>query len=152
MEKTNLGPMGDRAFADGPEGAASRPHAYSRVHNRVSEEVKPGYAGHTPVARDTFGTSFYRDSFSHRTGNARHYDPEDGAYSDRPTSSSRVYTSNPGYRPARSRSAPGLADRERISGRPVSARKSYPAGRYFTLNNTPRGYSARGRSSQEVSL
>ena len=44
LEQTNRGPMGDRAYADGPEGAASRPHAYTRWHNRVSEETKPGCA------------------------------------------------------------------------------------------------------------
>ena len=71
LEQTNLGPMGDRAYAAGPEGAASRLHAYSRRHNRVSDEVKPGFKGHVPNARDTFGTSHYRDSFTHRTGQSR---------------------------------------------------------------------------------
>jgi hypothetical protein len=103
LEQTYLGPMGDRAYADGPQGAASRPHAYSRVHNRVSEEVKPGYAGHVPVARDTFGTSHYRDGFTHRTGTARHHDVEDGALSERSTSSLRVRGAR-GYTPQRSRS------------------------------------------------
>ena len=177
LEATNLGAMGDRAFADGPEGAASRPHAYTRVHNRVSEEVKPGYAGHTPLARDTFGTSYHRDAFTHRHGASRHHEPEDGAYTERSSSypqalrkhdtdsarstrSGRVYLSSRGgaatptgggvNTPARSmahtRSAPGLTDRERITGRPTSARKVHTGGRYFTLNNTPRGYtSARAR-------
>jgi hypothetical protein len=42
-----------------------------------------------------------------------------------------------------------LADRERIGGRPHSARKAWPAGRYFTLSYTPRQYSAPPR---EVSI
>ena len=87
LEVTNRGPMGDRAVADAADGAASRPHAFTRVHNRVSEETKPGYAGHVPLARDTFGTSHYRDAFTHRTGKARHHAKEDGDKSDRTTSS-----------------------------------------------------------------
>ena len=79
LETTNRGPMGDRAVADGPEGAASRPHAFTRVHNRVSDEIKPGYAGHIPAARDTFGTSPFRDGYTHRTGKAKHHEVEDGA-------------------------------------------------------------------------
>lgn len=150
LERTNRGPMGDRDYAVGPEGAASRPHAYSRRHNRVSNEVKPGFAGHVPVARDTFGTSHYRDAFTHRTGESRHREVEDGSLSERSTSALRffsrshmqnaanTYTSDAtGY--AR---APGLRERERLSGRPNSARKAYPAGRYFTLSDkrdlTPR--------------
>lgn len=157
LEQTNLGPMGDRAYAAGPEGAASRPHAYSRRHNRVSDEVKPGFSGHVPNARDTFGTSHYRDSFTHRTGQSRHREVEDGSLSDRTTSGLRFFsrshqqTANATYRaasvngwsPARS---PGLAERERISGRPNSARRMHPGPkgtRYFTLSDrrdiTPRG-------------
>ena len=66
--------------------------------------------------------------------------------SDRSTSSQRVVASSPkGYTPERSRSAssmprPGLTERERIGGRPHEARKTYPAGRYFTLDNTPRSF------------
>ena len=158
LEQTNVGPMGDRAYADGPEGASTRPHAFTRVHNRVSDEIKPGYAGHVPVARDTFGTSHYRDAWSHRTGKAKHHATEDGALSERTTSSRRIFTSRShqgagggaeGYHPGRSVSAgmnshlghrptPGLADRERMAGRPHSARKSNPGGRYFTLSYTPR--------------
>jgi hypothetical protein len=159
LETTDLGPMGDRAYADGPHGAASRPHAYSRCHNLVSEEVKPGFAGHTPLARDTFGTSPYRDGFTHRTGTSRHRELEDGARSFRTTSSLRFAsrswnqpmsarslsgsrTSSP-RRAASPRSAvsprsPGLVDRERMSGRPLSARTSLPGGRYFTLSDMPR--------------
>ena len=152
LEETNFGPMGDRAYADGPIGTSSRPHAFSRKHNRVSDECKPGFGGHVPNARDTFGSSHYRDAFSHRTGASRHHEVEDGALSARSTSGLRFFSQN---RQELSRSAasltprsPGLADRERISGRPNSARRHYPGGRYFTLSDkrdlTPRG-TPRGR-------
>ena len=68
----------------------------------------------------------------------------------------RVFSARPssGYHPGRSRSAannevlanrptPGLTERERISGRPVSARRQHPGGRYFTLDYTPRAYQRR---------
>lgn len=158
LQETNLGPMGERAWAAGPEGAASRPHAYSRRHNRVSDEVKPGYAGHVPVARDTFGTSFYRDSFTHRTGASRHKEIEDGALSARSTSSGRYFSLERDARRARMQtlaaSAPslnqrsiGLVDHERVRGRPNSARTKFPTGRYYCFGTTPR--SARER---EVTL
>ena len=57
LQVTNLGPMGERAWSVGQDGASSRPHAFTRRHNRVSEEVKPGYAGHVPGARDSYGTT-----------------------------------------------------------------------------------------------
>ena len=186
LETTNRGPMGARAYDANAQGASSRPHAFTRRHNCVSDEVKPGYAGHVPQARDTHGTSFYRDSFTHRTGATRHKevrarcaspyaravrwtsrarqpsDPlrravgpmmppcrlavrhslptcaqvEDGATSARSTSSmrfgSRSYCAQTPAHP------PGLRDRERITGRPVSARRSHPTGRYFTLDQSPR--------------
>ena len=156
LETTNRGPMGDRAVADGPEGAASRPHAFTRVHNRVSDEIKPGYAGHIPAARDTFGTSPFRDGYTHRTGKAKHHEVEDGAQSNRTTSSRRVLSARASS-PSRSRSHneadqrgrttsasaftphPGLRDLERISGRDVQRRPS-AGGRYFTLQYTPRQY------------
>lgn len=136
LETTNRGPMGARAYDANAQGASSRPHAFTRRHNCVSDEVKPGYAGHVPQARDTHGTSFYRDSFTHRTGATRHKEVEDGATSARSTSSmrfgSRSYCAQTPAHP------PGLRDRERITGRPVSARRSHPTGRYFTLDQSPR--------------
>ena len=130
-----LGPMGSRAHDHGPEGAASRPHAYTRSHNRVSEEIKPGYAGHVPVARDTHGTSFYRDSFTVRAASTN----EDGNLSARSTASSRYIRSGldehhrtlggnaRGWKSARDpartfpKRPPGLLDSERVSGRARSA-------------------------------
>ena len=153
LEATNRGPMGDRVYAAGPEGAASRPHAYSRRHNRVSDEVKPGFSGHVPNARDTFGTSHYRDAFTHRTGESRHREVEDGSVSERTTSGLRFFSRSQQYsagRPASANGAmtprsPGLAERERVSGRPLSARRMHPGPcgtRYFTLSDkrdiTPR--------------
>jgi hypothetical protein len=131
-----LGPMGSRAHDSGPEGAASRPHAHTRYHNRVSEEVKPGYAGHVPAARDTHGTSHYRDSFT----NPKLAHLEDGnLLSYRSTASSRFLVGDldtrnfslggnaSGWKSDRShkhptpRQPPGLNDRQRISGRARSA-------------------------------
>jgi len=128
--KVYLGPMGSRGLDHGPEGAASRPHAYTRHHNRVSEEVKPGYAGHVPLARDTHGTSHYRDGFSH----PKALYEEDGNISYRSTASHRFrdvpihlrgnaegWKTDRGHnRPVRER-PPGLRERERLSGRARSA-------------------------------
>jgi hypothetical protein len=131
-----LGPMGSRAHDHGAEGAASRPHAHTRYHNRVSEEIKPGYSGHVPVARETCGTSHYRDSFTH----PKLAWQEDGSLSYRSTSSKRFFTGNlderhaslggnasgwkserGGYRRPIPTRPPGLNDRERIAGRSRAA-------------------------------
>ncbi len=120
--------------------------------------------GQVPMARETYGTSHYRDGFTHRTGKARHNPTEDGALSARSTSYRRTFATRSrdwgGVIPPRPGSAgsaaapfatklidgvggterpqPGLADRERVSGRPVNARKTFPGGRYFNLSYTPR--------------
>ena len=154
LQRTNLGPMGDRAFAGGPTGAASRPHAYSRRHNLVSDEIKPGFAGHVPLARDTYGTSHYRDAFTHRTGLSAHKELEDGGgagteeshalrsgrpLGERGTSSLRFFSRSQQMQQPRAQTAtpqqrpPGLTARERLAGRPVSARASFTSGRYFAL-------------------
>ena len=122
-----------------------------------------------PVARDTFGTSHYRDGFTHRTGKGRHHVYEDGDLAEVTTSARRVFTSRSaqdgqpgqGYHPGRSASAhlgellrdrpePGLTDRERISGRSTHARKSNP--KYFTLSYTPRAYSSQFNTRRRVSV
>ena len=136
--------MGERAFRETADGAASRPHAYTRRHNLVSDEVKPGYAGHVPVARDTVGTSFYRDAFTHRTGTSLHRELEDGALEERPTSGQRFFSLSaaakrrPSTPTGGTPRQPGLRDHERITGRPTSARLKHPNGRYFTMSSTPR--------------
>ena len=132
-----LGPMGSRALDHGPEGAATRPHAYSRSHNRVSDEIKPGYMGHVPIARDTFGTSYYRDAFTH----TKAVREEDGNISSRSTASTRFFAADAlerehrtlggnaaGWKSDRGRGAralparqPYLDDRQRLSGRARSA-------------------------------
>ena len=158
LQRTNLGPMGDRAFAGGPTGAASRPHAYSRRHNLVSDEIKPGFAGHVPLARDTYGTSHYRDAFTHRTGLSAHKELEDGGgagteeshalrsgrpLGERGTSSLRFFSRSQQMQQPRAQTAtpqqrpPGLTARERLAGRPVSARASFTSGRYFALSDKP---------------
>ena len=78
----------------------------------------------------------------HWRRNGYAFKPPSGSLS---TSSRRVISAQSqrvGYRPARggsdTRPAPGLTDRERLSGRPASARS--PGGRYFTLAYTPRRY------------
>lgn len=150
--KQYIGPMGSRAHDHGPEGAASRPHAYTRSHNRVSDEIKPGYMGHVPVARDTHGTSFYRDTFTHLRAIA----DEDGNISSRSTASTRylspgslqhsqrnLHGNAQGWKSDRqygSSHAPqrpaGLNDRERFSGRARSAPRVLKGSRVSSLEVT----------------
>jgi hypothetical protein len=148
--KDYLGPMGSRANDHGPEGAASRPHAYTRGHNTVSDEIKPGYSGHVPVAREAHGTSFYRDSFT-RPASAS---VEDGALSVRTTSERRFVVASPrletmyrtlsgnatGWKSARAYSEQprpgreaGLRERERMCGRQRAAPRVW-GGKSITGN------------------
>ena len=98
----------------------------------MSDEVKPGYAGHVPAARDTCGTSHFRDGFTHRTGKARVRDTEDGALSDRTTSARRVFTyrdpklhpevlAEQGYHPGRSKQNVRYDDGSKNDGLKVHA-------------------------------